>query len=392
MCFVSACWWRDFYPRSPCGERLNIEEVKITIFDISIHALLAESDALQTCQAENQSPFLSTLSLRRATSCNANVNFTTCISIHALLAESDRGLHLFHLFQLISIHALLAESDARLAFIPPLSTYFYPRSPCGERPLPPHKQKRRNWISIHALLAESDYHIPQHRLVRLLFLSTLSLRRATICALCLPAGGEISIHALLAESDYHIPQHRLVRLLFLSTLSLRRATIGENHERPIKGISIHALLAESDNSPVSVMARGIFISIHALLAESDAGNWFCSVRAIYFYPRSPCGERPTGLHRHNKCTTHFYPRSPCGERRCCTRSTDGQHAFLSTLSLRRATSNTICFESPICISIHALLAESDLHSNMSLDAYTHISIHALLAESDWTNSYTLTTC
>ena len=46
----------------------------------------------------------------------------------------------------------------------------------------------------------------------------------------------ISIHALLAESD--VPGNIVLTnvLLFLSTLSLRRATdefIGENHERPI---------------------------------------------------------------------------------------------------------------------------------------------------------------
>ena len=57
---------RDFYPRSPCGERLD----KRCKFDrhnrISIHALLAESDP--------------------ATSRNDKHNM---ISIHALLAESD---------------------------------------------------------------------------------------------------------------------------------------------------------------------------------------------------------------------------------------------------------------------------------------------------------------
>ena len=56
---------------------------------ISIHALLAESDALRLRQAETGSVFLSTLSLRRAT---ANVDGLLCvvsISIHALLAESD---------------------------------------------------------------------------------------------------------------------------------------------------------------------------------------------------------------------------------------------------------------------------------------------------------------
>ena len=33
---------------------------------------------------------------------------------------------------------------------------FYPRSPCGERPLTPARMSLRLLISIHALLAESD--------------------------------------------------------------------------------------------------------------------------------------------------------------------------------------------------------------------------------------------
>ena len=79
------------------------------------------------------------------------------ISIHALLAESDLRPPYFRGRQKISIHALLAESDAWLrlhkdvaqgflstlslrratigAWLPwPAVTYFYPRSPCGERP------------------------------------------------------------------------------------------------------------------------------------------------------------------------------------------------------------------------------------------------------------------
>ena len=34
----------DFYPRSPCGERLKDTTARQQIADISIHALLAESD------------------------------------------------------------------------------------------------------------------------------------------------------------------------------------------------------------------------------------------------------------------------------------------------------------------------------------------------------------
>ena len=80
---------RDFYPRSPCGERL-----------------------LSGCLFNGRAKFLSTLSLRRATGIQSGAQQATAISIHALLAESDAPEIGFVAFgQSISIHALLAESD-----------------------------------------------------------------------------------------------------------------------------------------------------------------------------------------------------------------------------------------------------------------------------------------
>ena len=61
---------RNFYPRSPCGERQSsIEEVSKYVV-ISIHALLAESDLGRVEAVQRTSKFLSTLSLRRATYSN----------------------------------------------------------------------------------------------------------------------------------------------------------------------------------------------------------------------------------------------------------------------------------------------------------------------------------
>ena len=81
----------------------------------------------------------------------------------------------------------------------------------------------------------------------LIFLSTLSLRRATDEFEDWTFDQCISIHALLAESD-HRPQRKfLPSLLFLSTLSLRRATPYPFSCENIYRISIHALLAESDS-------------------------------------------------------------------------------------------------------------------------------------------------
>ena len=57
--------------------------------------------------------------------------------------------------------------------------YFYPRSPCGERPKSVGDSESRITISIHALLAESDPGKVKVVEPGLVFLSTLSLRRAT---------------------------------------------------------------------------------------------------------------------------------------------------------------------------------------------------------------------
>ena len=101
--------------------------------------------------------------------------------------------------------------------------YFYPRSPCGERLPVEWLSHGQVIISIHALLAESDF-IGGQQLVALVFLSTLSLRRATLAAVIGGRTNNISIHALLAESDGRPPHFGGCNCLFLSTLSLRRAT------------------------------------------------------------------------------------------------------------------------------------------------------------------------
>ena len=197
---------------------------KMATGQISIHALLAESDHANRYYVGLHLEFLSTLSLRRATSTGRAAKATTlflstlslrratriskahgrtpAISIHALLAESDTQMQAAFKGPEISIHALLAESDGLDATI------------IG-----------RTWdISIHALLAESDARIIDPTYGQEVFLSTLSLRRATWQNVWSPQArahfyprspcGErpcghafhvpffqISIHALLAESD-----------------------------------------------------------------------------------------------------------------------------------------------------------------------------------------------
>ena len=55
-------------------------------------------------------------------------------------------------------------------------------------------------------------------------LPTLSMRRATLGRSHSSIGGDISIHALHAESDLGYPVTVIRNRVFLSTLSMRRAT------------------------------------------------------------------------------------------------------------------------------------------------------------------------
>ena len=148
------------------------------------------------------------------------------ISIHALLAESDSPVSVMAWGIFISIHALLAESDIVLLILPIRKPDFYPRSPCGERLWADTDYNLSDIISIHALLAESDHEPPVSSTGATKFLSTLSLRRATALGLLGWLRVLISIHALLAESDGRRFSSRRPFVGFLSTLSLRRATSG----------------------------------------------------------------------------------------------------------------------------------------------------------------------
>ena len=172
--------------------------------------------------------FLSTLSLRRATALTGSS------------AYCQRGF-------LSTLSLRRATVRSRCRGCP--AAYFYPRSPCGERPYYMQWDITDTVISIHALLAESDLFDEDD-----------------------PDNlWSISIHALLAESDWQAAK-ALDRLR----------------------ISIHALLAESDlDHGIALVPHQHFyprspcgerlsspntdiiildISIHALLAESDRCN------------------------------------------------------------------------------------------------------------------------
>ena len=88
---------------------------------------------------------------------------------------------------------------------------------------------------------------------------------------------------------------------------------------------------------VLLRVKGAGISIHALLAESD--SMFTSLCCGCFAFLSTLSlRRATGRHRGNdRCPVNFYPRSPCGERPIFGEINARRSIFLSTLSLRRAT-------------------------------------------------------
>ena len=150
-------WGTHFYPRSPCGERRLLQNGFLDVAAISIHALLAESDARLAAFAQHgaedfypRSPCGERRYSLRPPPARGE------ISIHALLAESDHARVGVAAGAVISIHALLAESDVLRQGLGSWSSYFYPRSPCGERQQFGRLCFQRQPISIHALLAESD--------------------------------------------------------------------------------------------------------------------------------------------------------------------------------------------------------------------------------------------
>ena len=190
---------------------------------------------------------------------------------------------------------------------------FYPRSPCGERHPETGAGSPNADISIHALLAESDSSRP-----------TLG-----------KAARLISIHALLAESDTGTTSAKMRRWDFYP-----RSPCGERqcaHTRTWQSPDFYPRSPCGERRPPHIKMMGApVISIHALLAESDIISQHSEPNSGNFYPRSPCGERP-GTTSAKMRRWDFYPRSPCGERRKALPRDCILCAFLSTLSLRRAT-------------------------------------------------------
>ena len=147
---------QHFYPRSPCGERRcqTLSDCRYTA--ISIHALLAESDARFKRERKGMIAFLSTLSLRRAT------------PPFLVLCTAKKFLSTLSLRRATSGH--LHTGALHKVFLSTLSL-----------------RRATVFKAVNSSLV--------------IFLSTLSLRRATIILRYSVSLSVFSIHALLAESD-----------------------------------------------------------------------------------------------------------------------------------------------------------------------------------------------
>ena len=188
----------------------------------------------------------------------------------------------------ISIHAPREGSDVRCARCRGRASYFYPRSPRGERRralVTPHQLRH---ISIHAPREGSDCRLP------------------SFCVLPL----SISIHAPREGSDPVIPTPE--RILNISIHAPREGSDDRRHRLQGDGsfISIHAPREGSDDGQdvVLQLPRG-FLSTLPVRGATRPGD--PHRRGVYrFLSTLPVRGATYPHQRHRPADQHFYPRSP----------------------------------------------------------------------------------
>ena len=146
-----------------------------------------------------------------------------------------------------------------------------------------------------------------------MFQSTHSLWSATVLDLSARAPPLVSIHALLVECDLRVDRKRLL-------------VTGFNPRTPC-GVRLQ--------QPFQHPAKS-HVSIHALLVECDLQSVPAGLPTHRFNPRTPCGVRQEKSIQSGNAGS-FNPRTPCGVR------------------LISASND----ETPLMVSIHALLVECD---------------------------------
>ena len=149
---------------------------------------------------------------------------------------------------------------------------------------------------------------------------------------------DISIHTLLAESDFKSKDGQYPFLVFQSTLSSQRVTASFHTSLSGKAISIHTLLAESDQKAQVTLGRGIYFNPH-----SPRREWLShsAIFAEYDIFQSTLSSQRVTI---------------------CRISKAGSCLFQSTLSSQRVTPRHRYLEVHTDISIHTLLAESDMNT------------------------------
>ena len=171
----------------------------------------------------------------------------------------------------------------------PVSIYFNPRSPHGERP---------NLLYRRGLLPYFNPRSPHGERRK-------RKRNGKPCK-------TISIHAPRMGSDGNSYTQVIRSGRFQSTLPAWGATIEKAQGTLIVFISIHAPRMGSDPSEMFAIAFSRYFNPRSPHGERQAAA-ACPSWTLYFNPRSPHGERPEGLYS-SPFFQHFNPRSPHGER------------------------------------------------------------------------------
>ena len=301
---------KNFYPRSPRGERLGGFLFFGDSNSISIHAPREGSD-VDTMTLNYRTIKISIHAPREGSDNIAAIDTDQTVDFYPRSPRGERpgqkGIdgRRGH----ISIHAPREGSDSPASIRPVSQRNFYPRSPRGERPDAAACTWGRTAISIHAPREGSDiwdWHVLSNHSI-----SIHAPREGSdvLTSLGFVGAESISIHAPREGSDHRLPPGLPKHLRFLSTLPARGATPAHAHgmaeidisihapregsDRPhLQGahrrrISIHAPREGSDNSEPCRTAGRLPISIHAPREGSDGAPHWKARAAVSFLSTLP---------------------------------------------------------------------------------------------------------
>ena len=218
------------------------------------------------------------------------------------------------------------------------TTYFYPRSPCGERQAAETEMKRVLDISIHVPLAGNvSVDFALHSPHRVLFLSTFPLRGTSSAIVRVsPLYVRISIHVPLAGNVPAVnsgfkPKRNfyprspcgerpdkfrvvVVGIVFLSTFPLRGTSAMCSQSALTNCIFLSTFPLRGTSALQSQQGAVLHISIHVPLAGNVAQRRRQANYQSPFLSTFPLRGTSSLRLLYVKCQRNFYPRSPCGER------------------------------------------------------------------------------